>query len=50
MKSPNHAQLPSDQDRDSLLQSGGAIQQICRSHLKKKNAVTQNQLFEIEGC
>lgn len=35
MKSPIHSQLPSDQDRDSLLQSVAAIQQICRSHLKK---------------
>lgn len=46
MKSPIHSQLPSDQDRDSLLQSVAAIQQICRSHLEKKN-VTQNQFSEI---
>lgn len=36
MKSPSHSQLPSDQHRDSLLQSVGAIQQNCRIHLKKK--------------
>lgn len=47
MRSPIHSQLPSDQDRDSLLQSVAAIQQICRSHLEKN--VTQNQFSEIEG-
>lgn len=35
MKSPSLSQLPSDQHRDSLLQSVGAIQQMCRNHLKK---------------
>lgn len=51
MKSPSHSQLPSDQHRDILLQSVGATQQMCRSHLKKKKKmVAQNQLFETEGC
>lgn len=36
MKSPSYSQLPSDQHRDILLQSVGATQQMCRSHLKKK--------------
>lgn len=46
MKSPSHSQLPSDQHRDILLQSVGATQQMCRSHLKKKkNGCTESALW-----
>lgn len=48
MKSPSRSQLPSDQHRDSLLQSVGATQQMCRSHLKKKKKKLLHRISSLK--
>lgn len=48
MKSPSRSQLPSDQHRDSLLQSVGATQQMCRSHLKKKRKKLLHRISSLK--